>query len=305
MNLSFRQIELFLALAKALSFSAAAKSCHISQPALSINIKKLEESIGAPLFNRHTRSVTLTAVGVEFYRHAIGLQENIQKSHLDIISFVHGKRGQLTIVASPSIAASLAPRAIHHFLQTHTQVDISLHDETDTKCLEKINAGKADIALIPVREVAGNIYKRDLFEDYLVVVFPTSHPLNALSEITWRDIHQYPHIQIRDSVDLRQTIERELSSIDVKIHPAYEVNLAATMLGMIRSDLGIGILSRSSLTATVTSGLQYKKIQSHNSYRTIAAVSNSRVAPVPLMEPFIKSCKTAASEIYNLRVEDL
>ncbi|WP_447917862.1 LysR family transcriptional regulator [Achromobacter aegrifaciens] len=299
MNISFRQIELFLALAKALSFSAAAQSCHISQPALSITIKKLEESIGAPLFNRHTRRVTLTAVGVEFYRHAIGLQENIQKSHLDIISFVHGKRGKLTIVASPSIAASLAPKAIHHFLQTHPQIDISLHDETDTKCLEKINNGKADIALIPIREISGDIYKQDLFEDYLVVVYPVGHPLQERQEITWKDIHQYPNIQIRDSVDLRQTIGRELSNIDVKIHPAYEVNLAATMLGMIRSDLGIGILSRSSLTATVTAGLQYRKIHSHNSYRTIAAVSSSRVAPSPLMAPFIGSCKVAASEIYN------
>lgn len=288
-----------MALAKALSFSSAAKSCHISQPAFSINIKKLEESIGAPLFNRHTRNVTLTAVGVEFYRHAIGLQENIQKSHVDIINFVHGKRGKLIVVASPSIAASLAPKAIQHFLQTHQEVDITLYDETDTKCLDRINSGKADVAIIPVKEVSGDIYKQDLFEDYLMAVHPIHHPLSELHEITWQDIHQYPHIQIRDSVDLRQTIERELLNIDIKIHPAYEVNLAATMLGMIRSDLGIGVLSRSSLTEAVTVGLQYKKIHSSNSYRTIAAVSSSRAAPSPLMAPFIKSCKTAASEVYS------
>ena len=299
MNISFRQIELFLAVAKALNFSTAAKACHISQPALSINIKKLEESIGALLFNRDTRNVTLTATGVEFYRLAIGLQENIKKSHLDIKNFVHGKRGKLVVAASPSIAASLAPKAIHNFLKTHPDVEVTLHDETDTKCLDNIAAGKADVALIPIKEASEEINKFDLFDDYLVVVYPEQHPLQALREITWNDIHQFQHIQIRDSVDLRQTIERELSNINVKIHPAYEVNLAATLLGMIRADLGIGILSRSSLTDAVTAGLQYKRITSSNMYRTIAAVFSSKNAPSPLAAPFILSCKTAAIEVYS------
>lgn len=299
MNISFRQIELFLAVAKTLNFSTAAKACNISQPALSINIKKLEESIGALLFNRDTRNVTLTATGTEFYRLSIGLQEDIKKSHLDIKNFVHGKRGKLVIVASPSIAASLAPKAIHNFLQTHQDVEITLHDETDTKCLEKIISGKADVALIPIKETPEDIHKLDLFDDYLVVVYPEQHPLQELREITWNDVHQFQHIQIRDSVNLRQTIERELSNIKVKLHPAYEVNLAATLLGMIRANLGIGILSRSSLTDAVTAGLQYKKITSSNMYRTIAAVFSSRNATSPLVAPFVLSCKTAAIAVYS------
>ncbi|WP_077002088.1 LysR family transcriptional regulator [Variovorax sp. KK3] len=62
-NVSFRQIEVFLAVSSTLSFSRAARLCHLSQPALSANIKRLQDTLGARLFDRHTRKVTLTAVG--------------------------------------------------------------------------------------------------------------------------------------------------------------------------------------------------------------------------------------------------
>lgn len=300
MNISFKQIELFLVVAKELNFSVAAKNCNLSQPALSVSIKKLEDTIGALLFNRHTRSVTLTATGVEFYRLAEGLQENIKKSHSEIQNFVKGKRGKLIVAASPSIAASLAPKSIQHFLSMHPDVEVILHDETDVKCIEKIKSGKADVALVPIKEVSDEVRRHDLFDDYLVVVYPKNHPLDMLEEISWSDVHQYPLIQIRDSVDLKKTIEKEFMNIGLKIQPAYEVNIAATLLGMIRANIGIGILSRSSLTDTVVAGLGHARMSTSNMYRTIAAVTNAQITPSPLQMPFISSCKVAAAAVYGV-----
>lgn len=291
LNATFKQIELFLAVAETLSFSKAAQMCHISQPALSMNIRKLEESIGARLFDRHTRNVSLTAVGREFHEMSVPLRDKVQQVHLNIREFVHAKKGKLAVAASPSIAAGFAPLVIAQYLQSHPNVEIKFYDELADVCIDFLQKGKADVALIPTEGTSPELDQVDLFFDYFVVVMPQDHPLASHTLVQWSDLQGYPHIQIRSPSTLRKTVDREMSAVSGDFRAAHEVGLAVTLLSMIRAGLGIGVLSHSSLGQANMTQLTFRRIAGHSTYRSISAVRMNDRSPPPLLDSFIQTCQ--------------
>nr|WP_028604651.1 LysR family transcriptional regulator [Ottowia thiooxydans] len=293
-NATFKQIELFLAVAQTLSFSKAAEMSHISQPALSMNIRKLEDSIGAKLFDRHTRNVSLTAVGREFQDMCLPLRDKIQQVHLNIREFVHAKKGKLVVAASPSIAAGFAPQVIAHYLTSHPEVEIKFYDELADVCIDLLRKGKVDVALIPTEGLTQELNQIDLFFDYFVVVMPEDHPLACKAEVNWGDLREYPHIQIRSPSTLRKTVDGQMSAVLPDFRPAYEVGLAVTLLSMIRTGLGIGVLSHSSLGQANMTNLTFRRIAGHSTYRSISAVSMNDRTPPPLLDSFVQACQAVS-----------
>ncbi|MGO4393604.1 LysR family transcriptional regulator [Variovorax sp. M-6] len=293
-NATFKQIELFLAVAETLSFSKAAQICHISQPALSMNIRKLEDSIGARLFDRHTRNVSLTAVGREFHGMSLSLRDKMQQVHLNIREFVHAKKGKLIVAASPSIAASFAPQVIAQYLQSQPDIEIKFYDELADVCIDLLRKGKADVALIPTEGTSQELNQIDLFFDYFVVVIPEDHPLASKTEVEWSDLRDYPHIQIRSPSTLKKTVDGEMSAVLPDFRAAYEVGLAVTLLSMIRAGLGIGVLSHSSLGQANMTRLTFRRIAGHSTYRSISAVSMNDRSPPPLLDSFVQACRNVS-----------
>ena len=100
-NLTLRQLEVFIALARTLSFSEASKAIPLSQPALSAAIHKLEETLGARLFDRDTRNVALTPVGTELLSVAEDLLRHFDSQLASVRDYLSGKRGRLAVAASP------------------------------------------------------------------------------------------------------------------------------------------------------------------------------------------------------------
>ncbi|MGE8449126.1 MAG: LysR family transcriptional regulator [Pseudomonadales bacterium] len=297
MTITFRQVEFFLAVADTLSFSRAAQICHISQPALSMNIRKLEEALGARLFDRHTRNVSLTAVGQAFYGMAQMLVDNMLQAQGNIQDFVRGKRGKLVIASGPSIASYFAPQAVSCFLGRHPDVEVRLHDELSDICIDMLRSGKADIALIPSPGETDDLLLTELFRDHLVAIFPADHELAQREVVHWRDLQGFPHIQVKTTSSLRQIVEAQMSRAGRPFRPAHEVAHAATMLGLIDAGLGVGVLSEASLKHANMGGLSYRRIVSRSAYRTICAVWLKHRSPVPTLHAFVEVCKQIAGAV--------
>jgi len=291
MNVSLRQIEVFLAVAQTLSFSEAAELCHLSQPALSANIKRLEEELGARLFDRHTRKVALTPVGAEFFATATALRDNAQIALARIQDFVAGRRGRLIVASVPSMASSFAPRVIAAFMREHPQIDVQLHDVLSEACIDMVRNGRADIALAPYKAGAEDLHQQQLFRDPVVVVYPVGHPLAQLSRVRWRDLQPHPHIVMNQSSGVRQLVDAEFSLFGLRMRPAFEVAQVGTMLGLIAANLGIGALAESLLQNANMGGLTYQRISDGNAYRVICAITPEGRALAPTVEPFLKLCQ--------------
>lgn len=296
MNVTLRQVEVFLAVAHTLSFSQAATLCHLSQPALSANVKRLEESLGARLFDRHTRKVTLTAVGREFLSIATAMTESMELSFNRMRDFVAGKRGRLVVAAAPSMAASFVPQLLAAYMQQHPDIEIELHDELSDVCLDMVRQGVADVALAAFKSKAEDLVQRELFRDPLVVICPASHPLAQQARVRWRDVQAYPHVVMNRTSNVRQLLDAEHARYGLKLRPAFEVSQVGTMLGLIAANLGIGELPRSLIHNLDMTGLVHRPISNAAAYRTICAITLREGSPTPALPPFLDLCRKRAAQ---------
>jgi DNA-binding transcriptional LysR family regulator len=125
-RLGLRQLESFLAVVDKGSFSAAAAHLHVSQPALSRTVRLAEESLGARVFDRDTRSVSLTAAGAELLPIARRIVLEFSDSMGELSQFVEGRRGRVRVSALPSMARTVMVDAVASFAASHPGVEFSL-----------------------------------------------------------------------------------------------------------------------------------------------------------------------------------
>ena len=299
-NVSLRQIEIFLAVATTLSFSRAAEHCHLSQPALSANVKRLEDLLGARLFERHTRKVSLTTMGVEFLNITSAMTENINVAMARMRDFVSGKRGRLVIAAAPSMAATFAPRVMARLVKDHPEIDLQLIDEISDASINLVRSGVADLALTPSMSDATDLNQIALFRDHFGVVCRTAHPLASQAVVRWRDVSLYPHIVLNRS-SLWELIDAQFANYGAGVLPAFKVTHIGTMLGLIASDLGIGAMPESFRQSIDMTGLIYRRISNKGAYWTICMTTAKGRTPSPLIGAFLKHCQLVAAEIVRDR----
>jgi LysR family carnitine catabolism transcriptional activator len=293
-KITFRQVEIFLALAETLSFSEAARISHLSQPALSAAVKRLEEALETRLFERTTRRVTLTAVGLEFKRLAEQLAGSVEQVHERISEYTAGKRGRLVVAAGPSIAAGFLPVVIGEFTRRLPKVELRLHDELSGICLEMLRTSKADLALTPDTDQETAFASEELYRDYLVAIFPRNHPLAERRTIGWADIRPYSQVAVNNRSQLRQTLNDQMHQVGKVFLPAYEVAQVATMLGLVSEGLGIGVLSEGLLARMNLKGLAFRRISGASAYRRIFASVSVSITPTPIVTTFLELCRQEA-----------
>jgi len=290
-RVSIRDMESFLAVARTLSFSKASELLHISQPTLSATIRNLEETLGARLFDRHTRSVDLTPVGGEFLDIAQRLLNDFDDAFQRLENFIQGKEGTLTIAASPSVMASFVPAAVRRFRKDFPRIDIQLYEEVYEDGIESLRAHKVEIVLTPRKDAADDLVQHDLFEDRLVVVCPKDHPLAGLESVRWIQVARYDQVALRSASNVRQLIDQEHARQGVSTRPVYEVDRVSSMVSFIAEGMGIGVLPQSLFRAYDRSSITSRPISDGQLSRTICASHLKDVSPSPAAIAFIALCR--------------
>ena len=173
-NLTLKQLRYFEALAKHGHFGRAADVCAISQPALSVQIKDLEQSLGARLFERDTRHVRLTAFGGDFAERARDILRAVDELGALARASADGLAGRLRIGVIPTIAPYLLPRLISAMAQAHPDVDVHLRETMTEKLLEELADGTIDTAILALPIDDASLVELPLFEEPLVLVRPMS-----------------------------------------------------------------------------------------------------------------------------------
>lgn len=173
-NLTLKQLRYFEALAKQGHFGRAADVCAISQPALSVQIKDLEQSLGARLFERDTRRVRLTAFGEDFGTRVRAILQAVDELGELARASADALAGRLRIGVIPTIAPYLLPSLIRHMGDAHPDVDVHVRETMTEKLLEELGAGTIDMAILalPIDDPA--LVEVPLFEEALMLVRPAS-----------------------------------------------------------------------------------------------------------------------------------
>src|SRR5690606_2041736 len=147
MNISSRELELFLALVEEKNFTRAAERCNISQSAFSTRIGLLETALGARLFDRTTRTVELTPEGQLFTQSARPLFNEFSELIDNFRDHAARRKGRIAIAALPSLCANWLPRIYAEFGERYPGIELALTDTLSDQCLALLRAGNVDFAL--------------------------------------------------------------------------------------------------------------------------------------------------------------
>ncbi|MBO6638975.1 MAG: LysR family transcriptional regulator [Roseitalea sp.] len=171
-SLTLKQLRYFEALARHRHFGRAAEACAISQPALSMQIRELEDALGTALFDRGARQVRLTGFGEEFAERA----RDILRSVDELGDLARASReqlaGRLRIGVIPTIAPYLLPTIIGDLARSHADLDIRVRETVTPKLLRELTEGRLDTAIVALPVSEPSFTETPLFEEHFVLVRP-------------------------------------------------------------------------------------------------------------------------------------
>ncbi len=243
--MELRQLRQFVAVAEEQSFRRAAERLFMAQPPLSVAIRKLEEEIGVPLFERGPRGVVATPAGTAALvaaRRCIEMAEDIRVAAL---SAADGETGRLRIGFIGSVTFGLLPRLIQAFRQRHGQVILDLRESTNLELLALVENHEIDLAFvrIPVTRTTG-LAMRTIEQDVFCVALPPGHPLAAFASLSVRQLEGEACIGYAPSRagGLHAGMAHLLDECGVALRITQEAIQVQTVVGLVGSGLGIALI---------------------------------------------------------------
>lgn len=241
-NVTLRQLQAFRMVADLGSFSAAAERLHLSQPALSAAIRKLEEMLNARLFDRTTRQVLLTAEGEELLRLATRLTDEFEAVSSDLQDYLARRRGRLVVAALPSLAAITLPPALAGLKRHHPGIDVVIRDTLHDQIQDLVESGAADFGLTVAPAKSKDFTFQPLIVDRFVMVCRPDHPLANRRAVSWDRMVRFPIIAMARTSSVRQHIDAACAAAGIEPQGLYDPEHLATVGALIREGLGIAAL---------------------------------------------------------------
>ncbi|WP_434647443.1 LysR family transcriptional regulator [Pseudomonas sp. D1-2] len=278
MNVSFRQLRAFILIAETSSFTRTAEQLHLSQPALSYSIRKLEESMGLQLLARNTRSVELTPAGEHFLPQARRMLRDMDDAVRDARDTLSLSRGTLRLAALPTAAASFLPVVIASFQREHPGVNVHLLDGRAGEIMGWVQRGEVDAGISSLPDDLSGLSFERLLDDNLVLLSHKDHQ---------RDWTQQPYIALTPDTSIRPLADAALRYLNVDPLPAWEVAHMSTATALVREGLGFSLLP-ASCTAVFNIGEQCAVTAiDQPAKRSIGLLQRKPVAPSPSLSQFM------------------
>lgn len=236
------QLKAFVQIVESHTYAEAAENLHLSQPAVSIAIKNLEQEVGGKLFNRTTRQLELTPEGRDFLPVAQRLLQDWQRASDDLKSrFVKGE-GSVTIAAMPSFASSMLPKILSDFRKKYSNMTIKIVDEVMDKVIQQVRENRAELGFVFEPENLTGLQFTPIFLDNFILVLPPLHPLSHVDVIEWRDLVKHPFVAMNYGSTMRIWLDNEAERAGVTLDIVAEAGQFATIGQLVKESVGVSIV---------------------------------------------------------------
>ena len=294
MNISVRQLHAFCTVARLGSFTKAASALHTTQPALSLQIGHLEESLGLKLFDRTTRSVTITSVGRDLLPRAERTLAELS-GIVEFASDVGSRRvGRVVVAALPSVASSLLPEAIAAFTAKSPGVAVVLRDALGGQIAEWIRNDEVDFGVTADAAFDASLQFSVIGSDEMVAVAPEGHPLAKTRRVTLEALVDYPLILMSRDSSVRRLVDNAFAERGRLAQPVQEPVYMSTALALVRAGIGVALLPSSASELRAASDLRAHRIAHRGMARQLGIVSKPGRTPSPAAEEFERALKAVA-----------
>ncbi|MCE8019010.1 LysR family transcriptional regulator [Halomonas sp. MCCC 1A11036] len=234
-----KQLRAFLAVAQTLSFTQACERLHLSQPALSLAIKGLEETLGGPLLIRSTRSVRLTPEGETLLPLAKRLLADWDNTEELLRQRFTLQLGRVALAAMPSVACNRLPSALRRFRERFPRVNVTVHDVINEEVIDMVRRQQVELGIAFEPETREGIDFLPLFDDTFVAVLPPDSPSATADSIDWKTLLAHDFITLQRPSMVRILLEQALARRHTELPVAFESHQLATVGRMVASGLGV------------------------------------------------------------------
>jgi DNA-binding transcriptional LysR family regulator len=271
--MKLRQLQFFIAVADELSFSRAAIKLHVAQPSLSTQIKALEEEVGACLFERDKRHVSLTPAGRRFQNRAAMLLSLADTAKAEARSTARGLLGTIDLgYTALSMFSTTLPHAIRRFQQEHPNVVMSLRELTSLEQLHELGERTLDVGVLRKVDVSAPKGMRivEWYRTPLVAAIPNDHPCAESRSLSLTDLKKdgfimYPR---RAGTGIYWQVMELCTTAGFRPRVVREVLESSTIIGLVAAGVGIAIVP-ADMNCIQFTGVAYRRINDSGAYTTL------------------------------------
>jgi DNA-binding transcriptional LysR family regulator len=252
--MEFHQLRSFCEIARERSFTRAAARLALTQPAISLQMKALEEELGELLLVRHRTRLRLTPAGELLYQHAQVVLASLEAARADITAFRHGLRGHIALATSDTNSAYILPEVLRQFRECYPQVRIDIRDKMSSQVLQLVVDHEVDFGLATLPLLHPQVTTERLFTREDVVICPPDSPLARESVVSLAQVSPYPLLALSRGSMSRQLLEAAFQQAGVPMQVAMNLGSIEVMKRFVAIGLGLAIVPRVAVVNEVRAG---------------------------------------------------
>ncbi len=253
LHLTLRQLRVFEAVARHLSFSRAAEALHLSQPAVSMQIKQLEQNVGLALFEQLGKRIYLTGAGRELQHYSRAIAQQLADLEAAVGQMKGLEKGRLA-VAVASTANYFAPQLLARFCDRHKGIAVSLNVANREAVLKALGDNDTDLAIMGQPPEGMDLVAQSFMENPLVVIAPPGHPLCKEKKIPLKRLARETFLMREPGSGTRAAMERFFAGRGIEYRAGMEMGTNEAVKQAVQAGMGLGVISRQTIELELETG---------------------------------------------------
>lgn len=297
--MNLRDLNYLVAAADTEHFGRAAERCHVSQPTLSGQIKKLEDTLGVALFERSHRSVALTDAGREITGHARRILEEVEHLQSRARSRQDPLSGDIRIGIIPTLCAYLLPHVLPLLHERFPDLHPILFEETSDRLLDRVRNHEIDAALIATQHDIDGLVETVLFDEQLWVALLPDHPLAATQTVDPAALGTTPLLLLAEGHCLADKV-REICPLPSRSGRSADLRATSleTLLQLVNAGQGITLVPALAVehSRSAGSGLHFSRLNTDDGFRQIRLVHRRSTSRQAALDAICKTVQDAVPD---------
>lgn len=292
--MTLRHLRIFVEVCRLSSITKAADSLHLTQPAVSLAIRQLEEYYGIRLFDRISKKLYLTEPGTRMLSYAAHIVESFDEMETRLKNWDYS--GALRIGSSISTGTQMLPQLIRQFNQKYPEIRTQVIIDNSRIIEEKVLTNQLDLALVESLTYSPDLISRPFFEDQLIIIACPDHPLTRVSRPDVQVLSEYPVLLREQGSGTREVLDALLLTEQVQVTPLWESTSTRSIINAVKEKIGISILPYELVKNEIHSGeIAAIPVAAPSLSRTCSIIVHRNKYLTPSAEAFMAICQEASN----------
>ncbi len=286
--MEMHQLRYVVAVARAGNFSRAAEQCHVSQPSLSQQIRKLEEELGERVFDRMKRAARLTSSGHAFLRRAVRILEEVAAAQREATEARHLLCGAVAVGVLPTIAPYLLPKALAQFTRQYPGVEVIVQEDTTAQLIKLLRGCEIDFAIASHPAAGEGLEISELFTEELLLALPPGHPLARKHKVSMSDLEGEKFIVMKEGHCLGDQVLGFCNRRDLHLKMSFRSAQLETIQALVCAGVGISLIPAMATRWNRNDQPLYRAMKTPKPLRRIIAVWQKQRPPNRAAQELLK-----------------